>query len=211
MSGLFFCFRLIWGFCSKKHCILDPYYTLEVSRKELQFTLVFNFTFIYLFYLYFYFFVDLSMWLVCIQTHLNITGLVSSETKNSKGLVLDSDFSLPRYYLNRCKFAAPVLTGTPPRWFISSVGLLAAAGDQTEEPGLSHRGKWVKEERVAYYCHSAASLCSQEVLCPHLSFPHTQMNPIFPFNINHYHQCIKLKRYIHIVYSYTALETGWKT
>lgn len=90
-------------------------------------------------------------------------------------------------------FIAPVLTGTPPRWFISPVGLLAAAGDQTEEPGLSHQGNESekREGGEEHYCLSAASLCSQATLCSHLSMPHLQMHLISAFINTHKSQTFR--------------------
>ena len=151
---------ICWGFCSQKLCTPDPYYKLEVSRKELLFALVFCFHCSLL-----------GMWLVLQRTPPEYYSALLWNTKTQvlKGLTLDSAFSLPLYYLNRCVFVAPALTGTPPHWFISPVGLLAAAGDQTEEPGLSHQGnESERKEREEHYCLSAASLCSQHCapICP---------------------------------------------
>lgn len=164
---------ICWGFCSKKLCTPEPYYKLEVSQKELLFALV-------LFPLFFW---------VCAGLHATQSEYCSpplqwnTKTQVLKGRTLDSTVSVPLYYLNRCVFVAPALTGTPPRWFISPVGLLAAAGDQTEEPGLSHQGN--ESEKIEggeeHYCLSAASLCSQATLCSHLSMPHIQMHPISAF------------------------------
>lgn len=121
---------ICWGFCSKKLCTTEPYYKLEVSQKEPLFALLFCF-----------YCSPLGCgWFK--HPPSEFTVLFSSETQKQvlKGLTLDSAVSLPLNYLNRCVFAALELTGPPPRWFISPVGLLAAAGDQTEEPGLSHEG-----------------------------------------------------------------------
>lgn len=136
ISIVLFLFPLIcWSVCSKKLCTPEPYYKLEVSPKELLSALVF----IFLVCLFFQYSL-LGMWLVYIQPHLSITVLLSSyeHTRTQRS---DPWFCFFTFcYLNRCTFVAAALTGTPPRWFISPVGLLAAAGDQTEEPGLSHQG-----------------------------------------------------------------------
>lgn len=130
------------------------------------------------------------MWLLSIQPHLSITVFFSSETQTLviKGLTHDSAVSLPLYCLNRCVFVAPALTGTPPRWFISPLGLLAAAGDQTEEPWLSHQGNESEEKKERKERNTTASLqplCSQATLCSHLSMSHIQMHPISPFAKRH--------------------------
>lgn len=141
MSGLLFFFSslICWGFCSKKLCTPEPYYKLEVSRKWAAGLLLF--------------FVSTVLFWVCGWFTNNPYGVLhalllwNAKTQVLKGLTLDSAVSLPLYYLNRCSFVAPALTGTPPRWFISLVGLLAAAGDRTEEPGLSHQGNESEKER----------------------------------------------------------------
>lgn len=127
------------------------------------------------------------MWLDYMQPHLSITVLLSSyehtHTQRSDPWFWFFTFC----YLNRCTFVAAALTGTPPRWFISPVGLLAAAGDQTEEPGLSHQGNESekREGGEEHNCPSAASLCSQTTLCPHLSMAYMHMNPISTFIRTH--------------------------
>lgn len=171
MSGLFFSFPLIcWGFCSKKLCTPEPYYKLEVSRKELLFALVF--------------FVSTVLFWECgwftFNPVLSITLLFSfwntKKTQVLNGVTLDSTVSLPLYYLNRCVFVAPALTATPPRWFISLVGLLAAAGDQTEEPGLSHHGNESekREGGEEHYCLSSSlSLQPSNTALPYVHATYT--------------------------------------
>lgn len=172
---------ICWGFCSKKLCTPEPYYKLEVSRKELLFALFY----------------------VCLFPLFSFGNVVGLHTTSSeyysalflwnakpqvvKGVTHDSTVSLPLYYLNRCVFVAPALTGTPPHWFISPVGLLAAAGDQTDEPRLSHQGnESEKRGGEEHFCLSAASLCSQAALFSHLFMPH--MHPISALT-----KCIALK------------------
>lgn len=176
---------ICWGFCSKKLCTPEPYYKLEVSWKELLFALVFVSA--VLFWVFGWFTYNPIWVLQC-----------SSPLKHkNQGLTLNSTVSLPLYCLNRCMFVAPALTGTPPHWFISPVGLLAAAGDQTEEPGLSHQGNESekREGGEEHYCLSAAPLCSQATLCSHLSMPHIQMHPISAFTRTHCSQTFS-KKYI---------------
>lgn len=183
ISIVLFLFPLIcWSVCSKKLCTPEPYYKLEVSPKELLSALVF----IFLVCLFFQYSL-LGMWLDYMQPHLSITVLLSSyehtHTQRSEPWFWFFTFC----YLNRCTFVAAALTGAPPRWFISPVGLLAAAGDQTEEPGLSHQGNESekREGGEEHNCPSAASLCSQTTLCPHLSMAYMHMNPISTFIRTH--------------------------
>lgn len=114
---------------------------------------------------------------------IQVLTVISSETQKHRFSKVWPLILLPLCYLNRCAIVAPALTGTPPRWFISPVGLLAAAGDRTEEPGLSHQGNESekREEGEEHYYLLAASLCSQATLCSHLSMPHIQMQPISAF------------------------------
>lgn len=120
-----------------------------------------------------------------IQPHLSTTVLFFSETQTLviKGLTHDSAVSLPLYCLNRCAFVAPALTGTPPRWFISPVGLLAAAGDQTEEPWLSHQGNESEktERRGALLPLCSLSLQPSNTVLPSVHVTHT--------NASHFSLC----------------------
>lgn len=176
-----FLFPLIcWSFCSKKLCTPEPSYKLEVSPKELLSALV-SFCFVFcLFFPIFSFGYVVGLHTTPSEYYSAPLLLWNTNSELLKGLTLDSAFSLTLYYLNRCTFVAPALTGAPPRWFISPVGLLAAAGDQTEEPGLSHQGNESekREGGEEHNCLSAASLCSQTTLCPHLSIAHMHTNPI---------------------------------
>lgn len=172
---------ICWGFCSQKLCTPEPYYKLEVSRKKSCCLLFFFFLF-------------------PLFSFGRVVGLRTNPSEHYSALLWNTEthrFSkiwplilLSHCHftiLNRCVFVAPALTGTPPRWFISPVGLLAAAGDQTEEPGLSHQGNESekREGGEEHYCLSAACLCSQATLCPHLSMPYIQMNPISAFTSTH--------------------------
>lgn len=170
---------ICWGFCSKKLCTPEPYYKLEVSQKKSCClpSLLLSFCF-------HCFLLSCVVGLHTTPSEFYSALCETQKRRFSQVWPLKSTVSLPLYYLNRCAFVAPALTGTPPGWFISPVGLLAAAGDQTEEPGLSHQGNESekREEGVEHYCLWAASLCSQATLCSHLSMPHMQMYPISVFN-----------------------------
>lgn len=85
-------FRLIWGFCSQT---LYPWSVLQIRGEQIKscwwlFVIIIIFVFIWgeetsflptFFFLGFFF---LSAWLVYIQPHLNITGLVSPETHSKR-------------------------------------------------------------------------------------------------------------------------------
>lgn len=172
---VFFSPLICWGFCSKK---LYPWTILQIRGEPKKSCCLLS---LLLFFPFPLFCLGSCGWFT--YSPIQVLTVISSETQKHRFSKVWPLILLPLCYLNRCAIVAPALTGTPPHWFISPVGLLAAAGDRTEEPGLSHQGNESekREEGEEHYYLLAASLCSQATLCSHLPMPHIQMQPISAF------------------------------